>query len=178
MGGGARPWSAKRALNRSGAAALLQRCLVLPVAGSPFSLLSLANNCGVAATLEGVEQRFLQLYRRRLCELGGGGSNGLMNGSVGRARGSAWQHHGCPRVAPLRAAQCQPVPKRLLSPLRADVHHYTAHIEAAELEAAADAVGWLAESYRQLGDASRPPDLARLRPQEFGRSGAVQLGMQ
>ena len=33
-------------------------------------------------------------------------------------------------------------------------------------------VGWLGESYRQLDDTSRPPDLARLRPLEFGRSGA------
>lgn len=57
------------------------------------------------------------------------------------------------------------------------MHHYTAHIDAAELEAAADAVGWLAESYRQLGDTTWPPDLARLRPGEFGRSGAAQLGM-
>lgn len=39
-----------------------------PPAGSPFSLLSLANNCGMAASLAGVQQRFLQLLRRRLCE--------------------------------------------------------------------------------------------------------------
>ena len=37
-------------------------------AGSPFSLLSLANNCGMASSLAGVQHRFLQLLRRRLCE--------------------------------------------------------------------------------------------------------------
>ncbi|PRW20279.1 epsilon tubulin [Chlorella sorokiniana] len=98
-------------------------CSCSPV-GSTFSLLGLANNCGMAATLAGAQQRFLQLYRRRLY-----------------------------------------------------VHHYTAHLDAAELEAAAEAVGWLAESYRQLDDTTRPPDLARLRPQEFGASGAGQLAL-
>ncbi|KAL4422955.1 hypothetical protein ABPG75_009152 [Micractinium tetrahymenae] len=42
-------------------------------------------------------------------------------------------------------------------------HHYEQHIELAELEAAGEAAAWLADSYRQLVDASRPPDPARLR---------------
>ena len=35
-------------------------------AGLPFSLLCLANNCGIGATFAAMQHRFQQLYRRRL----------------------------------------------------------------------------------------------------------------
>ncbi len=38
----------------------------MPAAGVPFSLLCLANNCGMGATFAAMQQRFQQLYRRRL----------------------------------------------------------------------------------------------------------------
>lgn len=92
-------------------------------AGAPFSLLCLANNCGMGGVLGGMHQRFSQLYRRRLY-----------------------------------------------------VHHYEEYIEAAELEAAQEAVAWLADAYRQLDSPSAAPDLARLRPQEFGGGGGFGRG--
>jgi tubulin epsilon len=36
------------------------------LAGLPFSLLCLANNCGIGATFAAMQQRFQQLYPRRL----------------------------------------------------------------------------------------------------------------
>ncbi|GAB4819952.1 hypothetical protein N2152v2_006998 [Parachlorella kessleri] len=40
-------------------------CSRAPV-GVPFSLLALANNCAVGGTFEAMQQRFMQLYRKRL----------------------------------------------------------------------------------------------------------------
>ena len=71
---------------------------------------------------------------------------------------------GCPIACSMVLKMWTKRPSCCCCPSPADVHHhYTAHLDAAQLEAAAEAVGWLVESYRQLDDTSRPPDLARLR---------------
>ena len=51
-------------------------------------------------------------------------------------------------------------------------HHFEQYIELSDMEAAYEAVTWLADSYRQLDDVSQPPDLSRLRPQEAAAAAA------
>jgi tubulin epsilon len=48
------------------AAARPYPCRPRRCAGVPFSLLALANNCAVAGTFAAMQQRFSQLYRKRL----------------------------------------------------------------------------------------------------------------
>lgn len=57
----------------------------LPLAGLPFSLLCLANNCAIGSTIGAMQQRFQQLYRQ--------GRGTALLGGAAQCDVRPWPHH-------------------------------------------------------------------------------------